>query len=206
VESVAAGVEEGRVAAVAGTPSQQARRHRIVTAALELLETREYDRIQVRDVAESANVALGTLYRYFPSKEQLFAEVLVEWSRTFETSVRSRSRATTDAQRLKALLRRAAAAFERHPNFFRLLAALERVNDPAVTRPFREYSDHVSGVLEEALEDTDRADAALITRMTLAFLDALLKQWAVGQVSMASVYAQLDRAVDLVFAAPVRPD
>ena len=69
----------------ARTPSQVARRDRIIRAATELLEEREYERIQIRHVAEAASVALGTLYRYFPSKEQLYAEVLLTWSESFET-------------------------------------------------------------------------------------------------------------------------
>ena len=47
--------------AVAGNASQAARRQRIVDAALELLQDRPYDQIQIRDVAERAGDALGTL-------------------------------------------------------------------------------------------------------------------------------------------------
>jgi len=121
------------VGAEARTPSQLARRERIVAAATELLDEREYERIQIRDVADAASVALGTLYRYFPSKQQLYAEVLLDWSRSFDTRVRSRSNgATTDADRLRAALRRTVRAYEKHPNFFRLISALEVVTDPSV--------------------------------------------------------------------------
>jgi len=43
-------------------------------------------KIQVKDVATSAQVALGTLYHYFSSKEHLFAEVLVRWAATLRTT------------------------------------------------------------------------------------------------------------------------
>ena len=69
------------------TPAQQDRRDRIVDAGLALLAERDYERIQVRDVAEEANVALGTLYHYFSSKEHLFAEVLVRWAGTLRTNI-----------------------------------------------------------------------------------------------------------------------
>jgi AcrR family transcriptional regulator len=68
------------------TTNQLARRQRVVDAGLALLERREYERIQVKDVAEEAGVALGTLYHYFSSKEHLFAEVLVKWAATLRTS------------------------------------------------------------------------------------------------------------------------
>ena len=54
-------------------PAQRKRWDQIVRAALELLEDGEYDQIQVRDVAKRADVALGTLYRYFASKEHLLS-------------------------------------------------------------------------------------------------------------------------------------
>ena len=97
----------------ARTPSQHARRARIVEAATELLEDREYERIQIREVAEAADVALATLYRYFPSKEQLYATVLLTWAESFDPGGgRSRSVPRTDQARLRAALRRAVRAYE----------------------------------------------------------------------------------------------
>jgi AcrR family transcriptional regulator len=50
-------------------------RERIITAALELVAEGGYVAAQVAAVAERAGVAVGTVYRYFPSKSDLFAEV-----------------------------------------------------------------------------------------------------------------------------------
>jgi AcrR family transcriptional regulator len=50
-------------------------RERIVTAALELIAEGGYVAAQVAAVADRAGVAVGTVYRYFPSKSDLFAEV-----------------------------------------------------------------------------------------------------------------------------------
>jgi AcrR family transcriptional regulator len=52
-----------------------ATRERIVTAALELIAEGGYVNAQVAAVADLAGVAVGTVYRYFPSKSELFAEV-----------------------------------------------------------------------------------------------------------------------------------
>src|SRR5215813_7718082 len=59
---------------------QQERRERIVQAAITLLERGEYDAIQMRDVAQEAGVALATIYRYFTSKEHLYAAAILEWA------------------------------------------------------------------------------------------------------------------------------
>src|SRR5436305_15256188 len=69
-------------AAVGGAipASQAARRERILDAAMDLATEGGWDAVQMREVAERAEVALGTLYRYFPSKVHLLVTVL---GRTF---------------------------------------------------------------------------------------------------------------------------
>uniref|UniRef100_A0AAU2AC57 TetR family transcriptional regulator n=1 Tax=Streptomyces sp. NBC_00093 TaxID=2975649 RepID=A0AAU2AC57_9ACTN len=57
---------------------QVARRVRILRAASELAARDGLAGIQMQDVAKEAGVALGTLYRYFPSKPYLFTAVF-EW-------------------------------------------------------------------------------------------------------------------------------
>src|SRR3954468_14633291 len=55
-------------------------RSRIVTAARELIAEGGYMAAQVAAVADRAGVAVGTVYRHFPSKSDLFAEVFREAS------------------------------------------------------------------------------------------------------------------------------
>ncbi|CBG74661.1 MULTISPECIES: TetR/AcrR family transcriptional regulator [Streptomyces] len=50
-----------------------ARRERILEVAAELGADVAYERVQMQEVAKAADLALGTLYRYFPSKVHLFA-------------------------------------------------------------------------------------------------------------------------------------
>src|ERR1700758_5304768 len=90
-------------------PGQQERRDRIVRAAISLLEhSGEYDAIQMRDVATEAGVALATVYRYFTSKEHLYAAALLEWASEYPGAGRStRPAAGSDEARLRALMRRA---------------------------------------------------------------------------------------------------
>jgi len=52
------------------------RRETILTAAAELFAGRDYADVQVDEVAKRAGVGKATLYRYFPSKEELYLESL----------------------------------------------------------------------------------------------------------------------------------
>ena len=58
--------------------SQAARRRRVIDATLELAAGGGFDAVQMRDVAAEAGVALGTVYRYFESKERLLLEANLE--------------------------------------------------------------------------------------------------------------------------------
>jgi AcrR family transcriptional regulator len=59
-----------------GSAAQRERRKRILDATISLASQGGFDAVQMRAVAEQADVALGTLYRYFPSKIHLLVSAL----------------------------------------------------------------------------------------------------------------------------------
>src|ERR1700689_3458910 len=68
-----------------GSAAQRERRKRILDATLALASKGGYEAVQMRAVAERADVALGTLYRYFPSKIHLLVSGLArEFARAKE--------------------------------------------------------------------------------------------------------------------------
>ncbi len=98
------------------TSSQAARRQRVLQAALKLGAEGGYDAVQMRDVAATAAVALGTIYRYFPSKDALLAAAMVEWMEDLERRVSQRApKGDTTAERVYDVLRRGVATMERQP-------------------------------------------------------------------------------------------
>src|SRR3990172_6772256 len=58
--------------------SQRTRRSRIIGSAVRLAASGGYDAVQMREVAADSKVALGTLYRYFPSKDHLLASAMLD--------------------------------------------------------------------------------------------------------------------------------
>ena len=61
--------------ALGGPPDRSfsATEERILTAALSLIGRRGVRRLGMREIAETAGVSRGTLYRYFPGKDQVLA-------------------------------------------------------------------------------------------------------------------------------------
>ncbi|SHN75797.1 TetR/AcrR family transcriptional regulator [Cryptosporangium aurantiacum] len=113
-------------------PWQLARRERIIDAALAVLRQQEYERIQIRDVAEAADVARATLYRYFASKDHLYACVLQKWSALDRPDPALRQATAED--RVRTWIHRLIRAFEREPSFFRASLALQHSADPEAKR------------------------------------------------------------------------
>lgn len=184
-------------------PSQRARRERIVTAALELLKSGEYDKIQMRDIAEEADVALGTVYRYFTSKEHLFAAVLVVWSTSLNQRVQRRPlQGETPVERLEDLMGRVLNAFDRFPQFLRLIIVLETTPDPYARELHAEFSALTGGTFLEPLESLHPDDARDVMDVVKAVLWSSLRSWSQGTISMAQARRRISRVIELIFSPP----
>lgn len=183
-------------------PGQQERRERIVQAAISLLERGEYDAIQMRDVAQEAGVALATVYRYFTSKEHLYAAALLEWATTYPAHARAKrgGRAGDEAQ-LRALMRRAVRAFERYPQMMRAEIVLESSTDPNARALFDQFAAVNAGALTSSLASTDPETAAVIVETVNCVLATRLRSWALGRIDIAEVDRSVQRTLDLIFAA-----
>jgi len=104
------------------TPRQAAKREHIVGAASRVFAARPYHRVRMDDVAAAARVGKGTLYRYFPSKEDLYLGVVAE---AFDLLIRRLERVEAEALPPPTALARMIEAimetFARHLPFFRLM-------------------------------------------------------------------------------------
>lgn len=97
------------------TPRQLERRQRVLRATLELAAEGGYEGVQMRAVAERADVALGTVYHYFSSKDHLLAESLIEWLRQLDRMVEEYPAVgSTTEDRVLDLLRRVTRAVARN--------------------------------------------------------------------------------------------
>ncbi len=183
-------------------PAQRGRRDRIVRAALELLEDGEYDQIQMRDVAARADVALGTLYRYFASKEHLYAAVMLVWFRSFQRGLQREQLPEEPGEALKDLLRRAIAAFARKPQFLRVEIILQNSTDVHAAEVFHEFSDKNRAAYRAALAGLSAIEIDRLVAMCSAVLGSALQQFALGRATIERVYEIVLGSVDLVFNPP----
>ena len=178
---------------------QRERRQRIVDAAEALMIATDYDRIQVKDVADRADVALGTLYRYFNSKDHLFACALQSWSARFGDHLALSPTGPT-VDRVRAVYHRAVRAFERQPRVYNVTMQVQSSNDVHATGVFGDFGRQQIAAFGVALETSDLPDAKRrdITDVMSAVLDENLRSWQLGHQPIQAVYDAIDRAARLI--------
>lgn len=187
-------------------PSQRLRRDRIVQQAYDFLQHHEYEEIQMRDVADHAQVALGTVYRYFSSKEHLFAAVLVRWGDSLQGRVgREPLKGTDVPARLVDVYDRIIDAFERLPQFFRLMVVIETTTDPYARELFEEFIQAARSSMGEPLESLDPDEASAVADVLMAVINSALRAWAAGRISADGARDGIRRTIQLIFSPPPEP-
>jgi AcrR family transcriptional regulator len=183
---------------VEGMPAWQlARRQRIVEAALHALEHQEYEQIQIRDVAQSAEVALGTLYRYFSSKEHLYAAVLHEWA-AFGRAADSRRTDLTAEERVRARTHAVIAACERLPRFYKVHVLLQTSSDPNAKILLAEFAETAYASLTQEFELLGPGEAEDAAVMLWSIINTVLTQAIYRGGAMSEVHRIADRFIDLL--------
>jgi len=180
---------------------QQERRERIVQAAISLLERGEYDAIQMRDVAREAGVALATIYRYFTSKEHLYAAALLAWAADYPRARPAAANGTAAGEaELRSLMRKAVRAFEHYPQMMRVEIVLESSTDPNARALFDEFAGNNRRALMSALSSVDADTAAAIVETVNSVFVTRLRSWALGRATIRDVDRSLQRTLDLIFS------
>ncbi|MFD0903149.1 TetR family transcriptional regulator [Actinomadura sediminis] len=192
------GQPAGRAGQNARSRSQHQRRKRIVQAAAALASRGGIDAMQMRTVAERAGVALGTLYRYFPSKDDLVVAVVGEEIELLERSIERRPpRAGTSPQRAVEALMRATRGLMREPE---LAAAL--IRSLLLSDVQTDFSDRMTGLLlraavgpESAASDSGADDSRrVMARALTAVWTMEMIEMLRGQAGAEEIQARLEIA------------
>lgn len=179
--------------------NQRARRERILSAALDLLEDRMYEDIHMRDIAAHAGVALGTMYRYFTSKEHLFTAAIVMWSRSLREWVVGVDRTGGPVEdALRQATTAIIDAFQRSPLLARVVTVAETSSDPYARDLNEDFWASTSAMLMEPLALLDNETASDVVQTVEGVLWWLLGRWSQGAVSLDEVRRRVDRTIGLV--------
>ncbi|ROO87280.1 TetR family transcriptional regulator [Actinocorallia herbida] len=179
--------------------AKQARRDLIVRVATEALAEQPYEQIHVSQIAQRAQMAPGTLYRHFPSKDHLYAIVIREWFRTSRFLLPFDDLAPSE--RVRARTSAALETFEAQPQFFLLNLLLYSAPDPAVHDVLAEVASHAECLLAQdfhAAGVTDSYDASV---MLMAILHSLAQAALTYDTSFPEVHRIADAFIALTTTA-----
>jgi TetR/AcrR family transcriptional regulator, cholesterol catabolism regulator len=180
---------------------QLARRKRIVATAMDLASRGGYEAVQMRDVAARAGVALGTLYRYFASKDQLLAHTWADWSHAIEAHLsRHPLRGASRAERIMDFILRATRALEREPKLASAFLKSLLVPDAGAEEPRAEMSAVMARVVDEELRAMTPEDRVGIRNILGQVWYANLLLWVNGRIPADRVYDNMTTACRLLLA------
>ena len=106
------------------------RKRQILESAARLFSSRRYDEVLMDDIAQEANVAKGTLYSYFPDKEELYFAVVFDG--IFKLNERLQSKADMEAsseKKLREMIYAIVSFFKQNRFFFRLMSIEDSKSD-----------------------------------------------------------------------------
>jgi AcrR family transcriptional regulator len=183
-----------------GSAAQRDRRKRILDATLALASKGGYDAVQMRTVAEQADVALGTLYRYFPSKIHLLVSGLVrEFEQTQEKLNRKAIPGDTPYDRMLYVLGRITRSMQREPNLAEAMTRAFMFADPSAAAEVNSVARLMEEMLTKAMHEgepsaDDKAIARIIGDVWLSNLVA----WVTRRASANDVSNHLELAARLL--------
>lgn len=103
----------------------------ILESAAKLFAGRHYHEVRMEDVAQAAQVAKGTVYRYFRDKEDMYLGLILTALERLYAEVQTEVGRTKDPEeKLLVYVRSSVNFFLKHPYFFDLVQRIETTGTP----------------------------------------------------------------------------
>ncbi|MEJ7831960.1 MAG: TetR family transcriptional regulator, partial [Nocardioides sp.] len=135
-----------------GSEAQRDRRKRILDATYELASQGGFDAVQMRAVADRAEVALGTLYRYFPSKIHLLVSALNRQFEHAEAALRHKPiPGDTSAERVIFVLKKTTRGLQGDPHLTEALTRAFMFADASVANEIHSVGMLMTSMLTRAM-------------------------------------------------------
>jgi AcrR family transcriptional regulator len=183
-----------------GSSAQRDRRKRILDATLALASKGGYDAVQMRTVAERADVALGTLYRYFPSKIHLLVSAMArELEGVRERTARIPVPGDTPYDRLMFILSRITKAMQRDPQLTEAMTRAFMFADATAAAEVDTVGRLMDRMIARALTDDEPSDEQLaVSRVISDVWLANLVAWVTRRASANDVADRLELTIALL--------
>ncbi|MFE2994892.1 TetR family transcriptional regulator [Nocardia sp. NPDC059246] len=193
-------IPESRTPGRVSTARQLERQRAILRAAARLGAEHGLDGVQMSEVAQTAGVALGTLYRYYPSKHHLFAGVLDRAIREMPSPADIPADPVAGATEF---LGTAIGELLRHPRLARaMLVSMNavRAEDPAPASPLAQDYAMPDRILTAAAIPHPTPEDHRLARLLEQCVFGILTWTTAGRLTTDQALADIHRACELLLA------
>ncbi len=184
------------------TERQEARRRSILDATTRLACRGGFDAVQMREVAETSGVALGTLYRYFPSKIHLLVATMEDQLGQLHEALRQRPpAATAPSERVADTLLRAFRTLQREPQLADAMVRALIFADRSVSAEVATVSRLTTTIILDAMgtgpggTGTDTGDAGVDAAL-LSAVRVIEHTWHAALVAWLSGRSPVDQVTE----------
>jgi AcrR family transcriptional regulator len=189
-----------------GSEAQRERRKRILDATLAIASKGGYEAVQMRAVAERADVAVGTLYRYFPSKVHLLVSALGREFERIEAKTDRTAIAGTPYERLHQMISRLNRAMQRNPLLTEAMTRAFVFADASAAGEVDHVGKLMDSMFARAMSDGEPTeDQYHIARVISDVWLSNLLAWLTRRASATDVSKRLDLAVRLLIGDEEHP-
>jgi AcrR family transcriptional regulator len=173
-------------------------RQGILRAAESIFTRRDFHEVLMEDVAQECGVGKGTLYRYFPSKRDLYLAVMFEGMEALCADLRAAVGGPgAPAEKIECVVRCILGHFWDRRLFFALIHSNEHKPDESEGREWQRRRDEIIAITQDALEE---ASTAGCVRCLDPYIAA---QMLLGMVRGVNRYRQPQHTLDDLVAAVV---
>ncbi len=185
-----------------GSVAQQERRRRILDATIKLAAGGGFDAVQMRAVAEDADVALGTLYRYFPSKIHLLVSAMDrELERSDRMLASTELPGDTPADRVINALKRISRGLQGDQNITEALTRAFMFADASARAEISTVGKRLNRILAGAIHpgstEMTEEEEVMVRVIGDVWLSTLVG-WVTGRIAPEETARHMERAVRLI--------
>jgi len=188
------------------------RAKRIVETAVALAERDGYQAVRLRDVAATAQVALGTVYKRFASKEEILIAALEQESEKLLAKIGKKPVPGDDQiERIRFVFNSLTKGLLRRPNLAKALVRSLASGDPNITERVASFHALITALVMSALRgeaaddiaewggDADEKERTIASILQNVWFASFVG-WAGGLHDASQVLADTDKATQLLLA------
>ena len=182
-------------------------RQDMLDAALDLFSEKGYHNVTIQEIAEKAEFAIGTLYKFFSNKEELYKAIVIEnFMKSHDTLMQSIASVDDPVEKLRTYVQTKGKLFHDNLPFIRLYVAESRgisftikegIKDGELRERYYSALDNLASIFEAGLKSKQFKKIATPYQLAVA-LDSTIVSFLLLWLDAPDRYTYPDNPDDIL--------